>query len=359
MVKENAESGSTYKPRITFDLFANQSATDPSFTLISQHKRYARKRGFRTYLCGTDESDYAAFALKYLIDELVDDGDDIVCVRVVDKDSDIASDFSIKAADYKMKARQVHEQVQEMLDGDNRPAVKVVIEFAVGKVGETIDHMVNLHTPISVVVGTRGKSLASSSFSKGSVSQYLYQHSPVPVIIVRPQEVRLKHLRKRQGHPSRQEYSSIVEDNNVAGSVVLEASQHEREAVAKAIGLPQGYAEWGDFPQPSGSRNNSKERKASGDLSRTELSETSDDEGGASLARALSTKSNADIDDDQDYAMGGGSFEDMPNFIPGLDNDSDMEDLYEVAGEVQSSDDRADDDSKGSANTPANGKENA
>ena len=143
----NAKSCSTYKPRITFDLFANQSSADPSFTLVSQHKHYGRRKGSRTYLCGTDESDYAAFALEYLIDELVDDGDDIVCVRVVDKDSDLASDFRIKEAEYKLKARQVQQRVQEMLDAENRPAIKVVIEFAMGKIGETIDRMVRSCVP--------------------------------------------------------------------------------------------------------------------------------------------------------------------------------------------------------------------
>lgn len=115
--------------------------------MISQHRDYERKRGSRTYLCGTDESDYAAFALKYLIKKLVDDGDDIVCVRAVDKDSEVASEFSIKEAEYRQKAQKVQEQVQAMLDNARGPAVKVVIEFAVGKVGDTIDRMVSKLRP--------------------------------------------------------------------------------------------------------------------------------------------------------------------------------------------------------------------
>ena len=111
--------------------------------MISQHKDYARRKGSRTYLCGTDETDYAAFALEYLIDKLVDDGDDIVCVRVVDKDSEVASDFNIREAEYRFKAQKVQERVQAMLDTTNGPAVKVVIELAVGKVGQTIDRMVS------------------------------------------------------------------------------------------------------------------------------------------------------------------------------------------------------------------------
>ncbi|KAL9095994.1 MAG: hypothetical protein Q9163_006473 [Psora crenata] len=330
---------STYKPRITFDLFANQSTTDPSFTLISQHKHYARRKGSRTYLCGTDESDYAAFALEYLIDKLVDDGDDIVCVRVMDKDSEVASDLGAQDAEYKMKARQVREQVQLLLDGEDRPAVKVVIEFAVGKVGETIDRMVNLHSPISVVVGTRGKSLAGSSFGKGSVSQYLYQHSPVPVIIVRPHDVRLKHLRKRQDNPNRPGYLNVVQKAKDGGvgslnvattSPVLEASEDESEAVAKAIGLPQGYAKLRDSNQPSGSRNNSKERP------RIIVTEPFDADGGTPPSTVSNSKGITDPDDHPAYTLrGGSSFEEMPNYIPGLGHSSDVEDVYEVAGDAE------------------------
>ena len=214
-----------------------------------------------------------------------------------------------------------------------------------------------------MVVGTRGKSLAGTGFGKGSVSQYLYHHSPVPVVIVRPHEVRLKHLRKRQNDPNRQDYinhadtakdSERARINSIAGSVVQEASQNEREAVAKAIGLPQDYDKWA-LRQSSGSRNNSKDRRASTD-SRTGISESSEEEDGASLSRVSSTKSHLNVEDDEVYAVEGSSFEDMPNFVPGLGDQSDAEDVYEIGEGMDIS---SENDGMGSANAPAQGKEKA
>ena len=114
---------------------------------------------------------------------------------------------------------------------------------------------------------------------------------------------------------------------NTTDPKVLEASQQEREAVTKAIGLPQEYAKLGAIRQGSASRSNSEDRQGSGGgVSRAGLSESSDEEDVPPLSRASSTKSNRETDGDDgtstDEVAG---FEDMPNFIPGLGDQSDME----------------------------------
>ena len=206
------------------------------------------------------------------MEELVEDGDEIVCLRVVDKESKISSNVS--EGIYKSEARKLLEHIQGKNDEDK--AISLVLEFAVGKVPETIQRMVRLfilsilmrwmiaqclqikiYAPACLIVGTRGKSRGGiQSLLPGSVSKYCLQNSPVPVVVVRPEEKREKKKKKRLADPSRQKYSSILDRTNASGSGTFEgstqqsggeASENEAAAVAKAIGLNEGFGAWKGF----------------------------------------------------------------------------------------------------------------
>lgn len=251
---------STYESRVSFDTFDNKDATDLSFTLVSKHKDYAYSRRSRTFLCGTDQNDYSEFALEWLVEELVEDGDEIVCLRVVDKDSKISSNFSVEQGFYKTEARKLLEHIQEKNEEDK--AISLVLEFAVGKVPETIQRMIKIYAPACLIVGTRGKSLGGiQGLLPGSVSKYCLQNSPVPVVVVRPEEKREKKKKKRLADPSRQNYSSILDQTIASGSGAFEslarqsggeASENEAAAVAKAIGLNEGSGAWKGFKKDDG-----------------------------------------------------------------------------------------------------------
>ncbi len=112
-------------------------------TLNYRHKDYQQTRRSRTFLCGTDQNDYSEFALEWLIDELVDDGDEIVCLRVVEKDSKIASERSIEQGRYKEKAQELLDQVIEK-NSQEEKAISLVMELAVGVVKDVFQRMVHL-----------------------------------------------------------------------------------------------------------------------------------------------------------------------------------------------------------------------
>lgn len=132
---------SSYHRGVSFDTFDNRDASDFSFTLNYKHKNYQATRRGRTFLCGTDQNDYSEFALEWLIDELVDDGDEVICLRVVEKDSKIASDASVDAGRYRKEAESILKQVMEKNQQDEK-AISLVLELAVGKVQEIIQRMV-------------------------------------------------------------------------------------------------------------------------------------------------------------------------------------------------------------------------
>lgn len=126
---------------MSFDTFDNRDATDFSLTLNYKHKDFQYTRRSRTFLCGTDDKDYSEFALEWLIDELLDDGDEIVCLRVVEKDSKIASDASIEKLKYREEAQKLLEKVIEKNTQDEK-AISLVMELAVGKVQDVFKRMV-------------------------------------------------------------------------------------------------------------------------------------------------------------------------------------------------------------------------
>ncbi|KAL9625781.1 MAG: hypothetical protein Q9160_000101 [Pyrenula sp. 1 TL-2023] len=243
----------SYQRGVSFDTFDNRDATDFSLTLNYKHVSYHHTRRSRTFLCGTDQKDYSEFALEWLLDELVDDGDEIVCLRVVEKDSKIASDTSLEQKQYHDEAKKLLDQVIAKNQHDEK-AISLIMELAVGKVEKIIQRMIEIYEPAVLVVGTRGRNLVGGmqALMPGSVSKYCLQQSPIPVIVVRPSTKRLKKKKKRQEDPSRRNYDHILElsgaksgllDKSAKQSPVgplPDATEQEAEAVAQALGLQQG-----------------------------------------------------------------------------------------------------------------------
>ncbi|KAL2872524.1 universal stress protein [Aspergillus lucknowensis] len=241
----------TYERGVSFDTFDNPDAADFSLTLNYKHKGYQLTRRSRTFLCGTDQNDYSDFALEWLIDELVDDGDEIVCLRVVEKDSSIASDAAVEAGKYRQEAERLFEKVIQK-NSQNEKAISLILELAVGKVQEIIQRMIKIYEPAVLIVGTRGKNLSGvQGLLPGSVSKYCLQRSPIPVIVVRPSTKREKKKKKRLANPNRRSYNHILELSERQGSHIFSAPSSrnssvaklpdEEAAVAAALGLPQSY----------------------------------------------------------------------------------------------------------------------
>jgi nucleotide-binding universal stress UspA family protein len=98
------------------------------------------------------------------------------------------------------------------------------LEYIPGKITDSLDRLIALYRPDSVVVGTRGRKYDSSTLqtgvvsencslyrawqnigkgTMGSVSRYCLSHSPVPIIVVRPERKVKKAIEKRRADPKR------------------------------------------------------------------------------------------------------------------------------------------------------------
>lgn len=207
-----------FRPSVSFDTFKNKAASEFSLTLGRKHRDYEYTKRSRTFLVGTDANEYSDTALEWLVDELVDDGDEIVCLRVVEKDSHEARKWSGGQGEkgYRKEAERFMETIEKKNTEDR--AISLVLEFAIGKVQEAFQKMIKLYEPAMLIVGTKGRSLTGYQglLSSGSVSKYCLQYSPVPVIVVRPSSKRESKKRKRLQDPTRRSYRDILDKSEDA-----------------------------------------------------------------------------------------------------------------------------------------------
>ncbi|KAL0097667.1 hypothetical protein J3Q64DRAFT_1617005, partial [Phycomyces blakesleeanus] len=180
-------TSSKYVRGVSFDTMTHKDLHNYSFTLRGKTPGYKRSRRTRTFMIATDLANYSEFALNWASDEVMDDGDELIVLRVVTLETaEIRTSLLLHEEE---QARQNAERVMEkiMASSNDEKRVSVIIEFVIGKVQETIQHMIAMYQPSLLIVGTRGLS-DFKNMLLGSVSKYCLQHSPVPVVVVRPDD---------------------------------------------------------------------------------------------------------------------------------------------------------------------------
>ncbi|KAL9568681.1 hypothetical protein ACKAV7_007267 [Fusarium commune] len=239
-----------FKRHVAFDNVTTGEPTKNnaiSFTLNVRHKGYQARRRSRCFMVGVDEHTYSDYALQWLLDELVDDGDEVVCVRVVEKELRLTDKQYRDDADSVMKGIVAR-------NGNNR-AINIVLEYAVGKLHTTFQVLIQMYQPAMLIVGTRGRTLGGLQGlvnTRNSFSKYCLQYSPVPVVVVRPTEKRIKKKAKRANDSARQTYVSMLAANagkheaDSEASSIYELEVHnspdeEAHQVARALGLPASF----------------------------------------------------------------------------------------------------------------------
>ncbi|KAI0127701.1 Usp domain-containing protein [Xylariales sp. AK1849] len=237
-----------FESHVAFDNIPLGESTDfnpIAFTLNYRHAGYALQRESRTFMVGVDDNAYSDHALQWLLDELVDDGDQIVCVRVIET--------TVRSSDKAYKDA-AHVLMQSILSKNKQNrAISLVLEYAVGKLHNTFQHLIKIHQPSMLVVGTKGRSLDGVHgflVNRNSFSKYCLQYSPVPVVVVRPTEKREKKKAKRAQDPSRHSYKYMLPgqkheaDSENSSLYELEpniTADEEAHRVAHAIGLPAKF----------------------------------------------------------------------------------------------------------------------
>lgn len=199
-----------------------------SFTLQVKSRGYLRTKNTRTFMCAVDNNSHSERALEWLMENLVEDGDEIVAVRILDGEAD-----TIDQEDAREEARELMASIVELNEEAEDRKISIVVEFVAGKITSTILTIIHVYRPDSLTVGTRGKSV--NKFKKmlgntymGHVSRDILISSPVPVVVVRPEAKVQKHLKKRLNDPKRRGYHNLVK--GVEG-LPMSITKHKRRSL--------------------------------------------------------------------------------------------------------------------------------
>ncbi|KAF9001162.1 hypothetical protein BDQ17DRAFT_1244739 [Cyathus striatus] len=190
-----------YTPKVSFDTFENPVASMFSYTLQVKSDGYKRTRSTRVFLCAASPDESGMGALDWCLEALVQDGDELIVFRGVDEEV-LEKDHDILREDARDLMKTIQEKSVEY-DADRK--LSLVLEYIPGKITDTLDRLIALYRPDSIVVGTRGRKpwQAIGVIGMGSVSKYCLSHSPVPVIVVRPERKLKKAVEKRRADPKR------------------------------------------------------------------------------------------------------------------------------------------------------------
>ncbi|WVQ78948.1 hypothetical protein IAT38_001040 [Cryptococcus sp. DSM 104549] len=211
-----------YRRKVGFEAFEAGPAALFAFTCQAKSEGYKRSRNTRVFAVAVSPDESGESALEWLMSELVEDGDEVVAIRVIELDDGERHSHNAQE-EFREDAEALLKTVLQKNDEADCRKISVIVEFVAGKITEILLKMIALYRPDSLVVGTKGQrsrlqswGMALGAPGMGSVSRFCVSHSPVPVIVVRPERKVKKHLEKRQNDPKRGQYAAIVGPDGLA-----------------------------------------------------------------------------------------------------------------------------------------------
>lgn len=127
-----------FERHVAFDNIPLGESTDYnpiSFTLNVRHAGFQFSRRHRVFMVGVDDNAYSDHALQWLLEELVDDGDEVICVRVIE------TQVRLSNKEYQRDAKELMEHIQSK--NSQNHAIGLTLEYAVGKLHSTFQHLVS------------------------------------------------------------------------------------------------------------------------------------------------------------------------------------------------------------------------
>ncbi|KAG1222530.1 hypothetical protein G6F35_005239 [Rhizopus arrhizus] len=140
-------------------------------------------------MVATDLANYSEYALNWTTDTMMEDGDELIVLRVVTLEMNNKKRDGLLQLEEKESRKKANELMEKIIENSHTSdkKISVAIEFVIGKVQETIQRTISMYQPSLLIVGTRGLSEIRGMFL-GSISKYCLQHSPVPVTVVRSED---------------------------------------------------------------------------------------------------------------------------------------------------------------------------
>ncbi|RCH77528.1 hypothetical protein CU098_004009 [Rhizopus stolonifer] len=170
----NFES-SGYRRRVSFDNTHDTQITH-LFTLNHASHNFTSTPRSRTFLIALDLDDGSMDPIKFTLQGLVDEGDEIVVVG----SSQVKTPISPKT-----KAEQVMGWIKLMNVGN--VMISVIIEIFYNRPNHALDSMIKMYLPSAVIVGAKNKQKYKNHYAGTGIFKYRLQHTKTPIIIVKDQ----------------------------------------------------------------------------------------------------------------------------------------------------------------------------
>ena len=126
-----------FKQHVGFDNLPAGEATKQntlSLTLHVKHQGYQSSRRSRIFMVGVDEHAYSDYALVWLLNNMVDDGDEVVCVHVLENAPRSGEKNYLQDAQKLLQAIVAKNELNK--------ALSIVLEYSVGKLHATFQQLV-------------------------------------------------------------------------------------------------------------------------------------------------------------------------------------------------------------------------
>lgn len=224
-----------------------------ALTLIASTPGFKRSSESRTFLVACDLNAYSLNALQWTMRALVENGDEVVVLRVFPQSAAPAPSSSAMAPSNSNPGNingvneeddsplgvssitetakdEAHALIASVMEQNSQAVpqrdISVTVEFVVGKVFATIHAMIAVYRPDSLIVGTKGKSDSLFNAFMGSVSKWAVANATIPTIVVRtPDRIRKTKVKRAQ----RQSYKGLVGERKAAGATVTAAEEKKQQ----------------------------------------------------------------------------------------------------------------------------------
>lgn len=207
--------GHGYERRVGFDSFDSDLpltghstglGVSTSFSISAKSRDYIRTSGCRSFIVCTDLKPESWHAIEWTLASLCEDGDELIILRVLEPSSTAGKIWEDRPEETRKDADDCLDRIMRLNsdEGGAQVSLSIVVEFVVGVIEESIHRLIEVYRADTLIVGTRGK--ADRIFSRkymGSISRYCVAKSPVPVIVVRPEDKVKASITARQADPER------------------------------------------------------------------------------------------------------------------------------------------------------------
>ncbi|GME75181.1 unnamed protein product [Ambrosiozyma monospora] len=178
--REPLTADTNFEKGVSFDTLNNEDVVvyKTQFILVTKHQHFKFNRTSKTFLVGYEPEDEASqLAIRWTIDELLSDGDTMVCLVVLPTTSKMITDESY----HHKEGEKLLARLAKMNYDDKK--LKIVLEYKVGEVSYMIRRAIREYYDCSVlIVGMNDvqkptwRSLIGSSKNKTIAKFYINQY---------------------------------------------------------------------------------------------------------------------------------------------------------------------------------------